>query len=51
MITGGGTYVLARLAGSSSTLSIKDSSSRRAIMRGGNKTKKRRNNIHIHYKR
>jgi len=51
MITGGGTYVLARLAGSSSTLSIKDSSSRRAIMRGGNKTKKRRNNIHIHYKK
>jgi hypothetical protein len=51
MITGGGTYVLARLTGSSRTLSIKDSSSRRAIMRGGNKTKKRRNNIHIHYKK
>lgn len=51
MITGGGTYVLARLTGSSRTLSIKDSSSRRAIMRGGNKTKKRRNNIRIHYKK
>ena len=51
MLTGGGTYVLARLTGSSSTLSIKDSSSRRAIMRGGNKTKKRRNNIRIYYKK
>lgn len=51
MITGGGTYVLARLTGSSRTLSIKDSSSRRALMRGGNKTKKRRNNIRIHYKK
>jgi hypothetical protein len=40
MITGGGTYVLARLTGSSRTLSIKDSSSRRAIMRGGNKKNK-----------
>jgi hypothetical protein len=51
MITGGGTYVLARLVGSRGTLSIKDSSSRRAIMRGGNKTKKRRNNIRIYYKK